>query len=116
MILRCILFRTPVNELGDTMAYSSWDALKDFLGALGPILIAIPWFRDFSLRKTAAAMGDVQADGTLARLRERIEQSLRKKIEVPRMSDFVWTVVGLLCIFSSFLIALVHGILERIDP
>jgi hypothetical protein len=40
-------FRTILNE--QKMAYSGWDALKDFLGALGPIMIAVPWLRDFFL-------------------------------------------------------------------
>lgn len=95
------------------MTYSGWDALKDFLGAVGPILIAFPWFRDFWLRRRKEKISGVSAAGRLARLKGDLEASLKQTIETPKMADFVWTVLGLSLIFMSFVIALVHGLSEH---
>jgi hypothetical protein len=92
------------------MTYSLWDALKDFLGATGPILIAVPWLKDFWLRRRRSKVEQVSATGRLDRLKTSIEASMKRKIESPKMSDFVWTTTGLLLIFASFLIALVRGL------
>ena len=91
------------------MPYTRWDAVKDFLGAVGPILIAVPWFRDFQLRNQKSQVEGVPTEGRLHQIRSLIEDSIRKKIESPKMADFVWTIVGLALIFTSFLIALIRG-------
>jgi hypothetical protein len=100
----------PVRLTLNKMKYSTWDAVKDFLGALGPILIAIPWLRDFFLRYRKKAVSEVPASGRLVHLRDAIVSSLREKIDSPKVADFMWTVVGLLLIFVSFLIAFIHGL------
>jgi hypothetical protein len=96
------------------MTYSGWDALKDFLGAVGPILIAVPWLTDFSLRYRQQTMSNVPVSGPLAQLRNAIVASLQHKIASPKMADFIWTIVGLLLIFLSFLIAFIRGIPDLI--
>jgi hypothetical protein len=95
--------------------YSGWDALKDLLGALGPIMIAIPWLRDFFYRCRRRDVSGVPVSGSLVRLKEAITASLRDKIDSPKMSDFIWTVLGLLLIFLSFLISFVRGVGDLID-
>jgi hypothetical protein len=100
-------FRTILNE--QKMAYSGWDALKDFLGALGPIMIAVPWLRDFFFKYRLKAISNVPASGRLVRLKDAIVSSIRERIDSPKVADFIWTILGLLSIFSSFLIALIRG-------
>lgn len=97
------------------MHYSWWDALKDLLGVIGPILIALPWLRDFRLRNLRTKVEGVPAMGRLRRVKETIEGSIRKRIEDPKMADFVWTIVGLLFVFVSFLIAFVRGLGELLS-
>jgi hypothetical protein len=92
------------------MSYSWWDAVKDFLGATGSILIALPWLRDFWLRYRRSKVQEVAATGRLGRLKSSIEDSMRQKIEAPKMADFVWTILGLLLICASFLIAFIRGL------
>jgi hypothetical protein len=92
------------------MTYSWWDALKDLLGATGPILIAVPWLRDFLLRHRRSRVEEISATGRLGRLKVSIEDSMRRKIESPKMADFVWTILGLLLIFASFVIAFIRGL------
>lgn len=92
------------------MAYSWWDALKDFLGAASPIFIAVPWLRDFWLRHRKSQVGQVDATGRLGRLKASIEGAVRQKIESPKVADFVWTILGLALILASFLIAFVRGL------
>jgi hypothetical protein len=92
------------------MTYSSWDALKDLFGAAGPVFIAVPWLKDFWLRRRKSRVEQVSATGRLGRLKASIEDSMRRKIESPKMSDFAWTTVGLLLIFASFAIALIRGL------
>lgn len=94
------------------MHYSWWDALKDLLGVVGPILMAFPWLRDFRLRNLRTKVEDVPAMGRLRQVKEAIEGSIRKRIEDPKMADFAWTILGLLSIFVSFLIAFVRGVGE----
>lgn len=91
------------------MEYTRWDAVKDFLGAIGPVLIAVPWFRDFRLRKQKSQVEDVPTQGRFHQIKSQIEDSIKKKIESPKMEDFVWTIIGLTLIFVSFLIALIRG-------
>jgi hypothetical protein len=92
------------------MTYSWWDAVKDLLGATGPILIAVPWLRDFWLRHRKSRVEQVATTGRLGRLKASIEDSMRRRIESPKMSDFVWTILGLLLIFASFVIAFIRGL------
>jgi hypothetical protein len=92
------------------MAYSGWDTLKDFLGVVGSIMMAIPWLRDFYLRQRRTSLSNVPTSGKLSQLRDTIVGSIRDKIDAPKVADFVWTVLGLLCICMSFLIAFVRGI------
>jgi hypothetical protein len=92
------------------MTYSWWDALKDLSGATGSLLIAVPWLKDFWLRRRKSRVEEVAATGKLARLKISIEASMRRKIESPKMSDFVWTTIGLALVFASFLIALIRGL------
>lgn len=96
------------------MAYSWWDAFKDLLGATGPILIAVPWLKDFRLRHRRSKVEEVSPTGSLAKLKASIEDSMRRKIESPKMADFVWTILGLLLIFASFLIAFVRGLVFEV--
>jgi hypothetical protein len=91
------------------MQYSWWDAVKDFLGAIGSLFIAVPWLRDFWLRNRRSQVREVPAEGRLGKLKAKIENSVREKIESPKIADFVWTVIGLLCIFASFLISFIRG-------
>lgn len=75
------------------MAYSWWDALKDFLGAASPIFIAVPWLRDFWLRHRKSQVGQVDATGRLGRLKASIEGAIRQKIESPKVAfrvDHPW--------------------------
>lgn len=93
------------------MSYTWWDALKDFLGALGPVLIAVPWFYDFGLRRRKQQTSDIPVSGKLLKIRADIEATLKQRIESPKPRDLYWTVAGLGCIFASFVIALIHGML-----
>ncbi len=97
------------------MAYTSVDAFKDFCGAIGAIFVSVPWLKDFQLRKRRAAIKDIDALGKLAVLKTEIEERLKEKIESPKMADFVWTIVGLLLIFLSFVVGFAHGMKEIID-
>jgi hypothetical protein len=92
------------------MVYTWWDALKDFLGAIGPILIAIPWLSDFYSKSRAGQLTGVKAQGKLATLKDALQKSLKEKIESPKIWDFMWTIVGLLFIAISFLIAFCRGL------
>ena len=94
------------------MHYSWWGALKDLLGVIGPALMALPWLRDFRLRNLRTKIEGVPAVGRLRKVKEAIEGSIRKKIEDPKIADFAWTILGLLFIFVSFLIAFVRGVGE----
>jgi hypothetical protein len=94
------------------MTYSGWDALKDFLGMLGAVMIAIPWLHEFWLKKRRKDISDVRVTGPLNRVKNAIESSLREKIDLPKAADFVWTMAGLLMIFFSFLISLFRGVYE----
>ncbi len=96
--------------------YTWLDAAKDFLGALGPVLIAIPWFRDFFGRLKRANFSGVRASGNLEKLKSEIEEILRKKVEHPRTQDFGWTVAGLACITASFIIAFALGLPDLFGP
>jgi hypothetical protein len=93
------------------MLYTWWDAVKDLLGAIGPVIIAFPWFSDFFLRKEREELDQVPVAGNkLANLKDSLIMSLQTKIESPKVRDVVWTIFGLACIFTSFLIAFVRGI------
>lgn len=92
------------------MTYSWWDALKDLLGALGSFMMAIPWLRDFRLRRAMHEISVVATSGKLTQLRDKIAGSIRTKIDSPKAADLIWTILGLLFIFLSFLIALVRGL------
>jgi hypothetical protein len=98
------------NGLAIQMTYSFWDGLKDFLGALGPLLIALPWFSDFVRRKRWKSFSGVRTLGALTLLKNGIESSLREKIDAPKAEDLIWTILGLLMIFLSFAIAFTRGI------
>jgi hypothetical protein len=92
------------------MVYSAWDVTKDFLGALGSIMMAVPWLRDFYLRYRREKLRDIPTGGGLTVLRDSIKASLRDKIDSPKIADFIWTMLGLLAIFFSFAIALIRGL------
>lgn len=92
------------------MHYTWWDALKDFLGALGPLLIAIPWFGDFSLRSQRLLLLSLSVSGALKTKKADLEGKIRERIESPKREDAIITVIGLLCIFLSFVISFVRGI------
>jgi hypothetical protein len=94
------------------MAYTWVDSVKDLLGAIGPILIAIPWFKDFSLRRRIVALRDVPASGKFRDLRDEVEKRIKEKLDAPKFDDIVWTLLGLFCIFLSFVIGLIHGLRE----
>ncbi|MET4115894.1 hypothetical protein ABIB85_005130 [Bradyrhizobium sp. JR1.5] len=94
------------------MAYSWWDALKDVLGAASPVCIAVPWFRDFWLRARRSKLERVEATGRLGRLKVSVEGSIRQKIESPKLADIVWTTLGLVLMFISFLIAIIQGLAD----
>ena len=95
------------------MHYTWWDAIKDFLGAVGPLIIAFPWFSDFFLRRKKEELDSVPVAGNkLADLKKNIMVSLQAKIESPKVRDVVWTISGLACIFASFLIALIRGMAD----
>jgi hypothetical protein len=98
------------------MTYTWADAIKDFLGAVGPLLIAVPWFYDFSARLNRKRFSEIRAVGSLAKLKLELEASLKEKIESPKLRDFVWTILGLLCIATSFFIAFVHGLSDLGHP
>jgi hypothetical protein len=91
------------------MPYTWIDAVKDFLGALGSILVAFPWIFDFFLRKRRAQAEGLKTAGALSKLKSEIEASLKSKIDAPKAWDFVFTMSGLFCICASFLIAFIHG-------
>lgn len=91
------------------MVYTGWDALKDFLGAIGPVLIALPWFIDFFLRKRRAKLQGMRAAGKLAQFRDEILNEVKGKIEEPKLSDLLLTLLGLICVCASFIIALFRG-------
>jgi hypothetical protein len=92
------------------MTYTWWDTAKDFLGAVGPALIAIPWFREFFIRLRRAQVSTVLSVGKLDHLKNELERFLRWKVEHPRARDFGWTVLGLACITGSFIIAFIRGL------
>lgn len=92
------------------MSYTWWDALKDVLGAVGATCVAVPWLRDFWLRYRKSKIEGVVATGHLERLKASIETSMRRKIDSPKMADFVWTIIGLMMIFASFLMAFIRGL------
>jgi hypothetical protein len=85
--------------------YTWWDALKDFLGAIGPVLIAWPWLVDFFLRKRRAELQNMRVTGKLAQFREDILREVKGKMEAPQLSDLVLTLLGLACVCASFIIA-----------
>ncbi|OAF04039.1 hypothetical protein AYJ54_24615 [Bradyrhizobium centrolobii] len=97
------------------MAYSWWDALKDVLGAASPILIAVPWLRDFWLRRRRLKVEQVEATGRLSQLKVSIEGAIKEKIDSPKAADFVWTILGLVLIFISFLIAFIRGLADLFE-
>jgi hypothetical protein len=91
--------------------YTWWDALKDFLGAIGPVLIAWPWLVDFFLRKRRAELQNMRVTGKLAQFREDILREVKGKMEAPQLSDLVLTLLGLACVCASFIIAFAHGMM-----
>jgi hypothetical protein len=94
------------------MPYTWLDALKDFLGAIGPAFIAVPWFYDFSLRTKKHNVSTVPVSGSLNKLKSRFVDTIREKIDTPRITDVIWTLVGLACVFASFLIGFISGIVS----
>jgi hypothetical protein len=98
------------------MQYTWADALKDFLGAIGPLFIAVPWFYDFFARLRERRLGSVLVRGPLATLKTELQTSLKETIANPKARDFVWTIVGLLAIAASFLIAFFRGLPELTFP
>ncbi|MBV8850682.1 MAG: hypothetical protein JOZ16_13990 [Methylobacteriaceae bacterium] len=93
------------------MPYTWIDAVKDFLGAVGAILIALPWLLDFRLRGRQEAAEELATAGALSNLKSDIQASLKRKIDTPKVRDLVFTLLGLLCVCASFVIALLHGML-----
>lgn len=94
------------------MSYSWWDALKDFLGAFGAFLVAVPWLRDFTARVRLFQARDIPTRGSLDQLRQDIERDARHRVETPRRSDYVLTVLGLTCVWLSFTIAFLRGLAD----
>jgi hypothetical protein len=90
--------------------YTVWDALKDFLGAFGSVLVAIPWLYDFYLRNRRKKVQAGDTEGEAEDWKDYLDNSLKKKIDDPKKRDMLWTVIGLACICVSFLIAFVKGI------
>jgi hypothetical protein len=91
------------------MPYTWVDSVKDFLGALGSILVALPWILDFRLRRRQKQAEGLRTAGALSNLRSEIEASIKRKIDAPKARDFVFTMFGLFCICASFVIAFIHG-------
>jgi hypothetical protein len=83
--------------------------VKDFLGAIGPILIALPWYSDFLQRRKSTALSELPLGGRLRLIRNDIVSSIKRRLKEPKVGDVVWTTVGLACICASFLVAFFCG-------
>ena len=90
--------------------YSWLDATKDFLGAIGPIFIAVPWFAEFNVKRLRERLKKIDTKGSLSDWKKAITESLSENLHSPKYRDVVWTLLGLTCICASFVIALLANV------
>ena len=98
------------------MAYTWLDATKDFLGALGPVLIAVPWFTEFEVKRRRRKVKKAPTAGSLTELRSEIAKGLTEHIDAPKYGDMIWTLLGLASICASFVIALLENVGDLFKP
>ena len=85
------------------------DSIKDLLGLLSAVFIAVPWLREFRLKLDRNDMPGHRAAGAMARLVTRVEGRLQRRIESAKPLDLICTLFGLFLLGLSFLIGLIHG-------
>lgn len=85
------------------------DSIKDLLGLLSAVFIAVPWLREFRLKHDREEMPGRRAAGAMARLVRRIEGRLQRRIESAKPLDLFCTLFGLFLLGLSFLIGLIRG-------
>ena len=87
------------------MSSSSFDLAKDFLGALGPVLIAVPWFAEFASKLRRRRTAELPVSGSLEKLRGEMTSAMDDELRSPKYRDLIWTLAGLGCICASFVIS-----------
>jgi hypothetical protein len=85
----------------------SLEVLKDLLGLLGGLVMAIPFFRDFQRRRGRDAVKDLRP--VFTPFRQALEQAEHRTTEeMARASraDLVWMLCGLGLLMASFAVSL----------
>ncbi|HEU0157108.1 MAG TPA: hypothetical protein VFQ82_13630 [Stellaceae bacterium] len=82
------------------------DLVKDGLGFVATILIAVPWLRDYSARRLRSEIEALPVGGRLRAATRRLQARLDGWIDSPKQSDLLIMATGFILLALSFLISL----------
>jgi hypothetical protein len=88
------------------------DILKDALGLSGAVLMALPWIRDFLLRRRRDWLRRIPVAGSLAGVRDNLAEKIDRWIDKPKDSDLYVTIAGIGLLALSFFVGLWSNILR----
>jgi hypothetical protein len=80
--------------------------VKDTLGFLGPVTTAVPWIREFLVRRRRDQVVGIHVEKPLDRVKEEISYEIESWIAKAKPSDFALVILGLMMLAASFAISL----------
>ena len=90
---------------------SPWEVVKDSLGFLGAVIMAVPWLRDYFARRRRDWLRGVPVFGSLAAAIDRRAERLKEKLGRAKDEDFVYMTIGLVLLALSFAISLWRNVI-----
>jgi hypothetical protein len=88
----------------------SLDVIKDLLGLLGGVTMAVPFFRDFLRRRQRDDVRELRPVFTpFVRALDKAEMEQTGEMERASRADLLWMLIGLALLIASFAVSLYIG-------
>jgi hypothetical protein len=85
----------------------SLDVLKDLLGLLGGVMMAVPFFRDFLRRRQRDDVRELRPVFTpFSGALDKAEREQTMDMERASRADLLWMLIGLALLIASFAVSL----------
>ncbi|HYM31650.1 MAG TPA: hypothetical protein VEU47_10145 [Candidatus Cybelea sp.] len=91
---------------------SYWEVAKEALGFAGAGAMAYPWVRDFALRMQREGVIRLPIRGQFAEAQRHFSNVLSRRIDRPKLSDMLITIIGMLLLAASFAIGVTLAYLK----
>lgn len=87
--------------------------IKESVGFVGAVALALPWLRDFAGRRKTAVIDQSRFAGSLKALASEIVYAQETWLAKPKPFDLLATVLGLALLATAFAIGLVQAIVAE---